>query len=600
MVSPAAAPDTGAALAVLRRADAPMAEVMQALTQLDRSEAGFRPLRLGLASNVTVDLLATYLRRHAYLAGVRLQVLKGSYDNLLGDVEAFSAQGVDHLIVIPFFDNLQASWEAQLDGLEPDARQAPVADYLARLNLALSKAQGVGQVLLAGAHLWHAPAAFDGAGLQAELLADFNAALREAAGRHGNVRFLDTAAIVSAIGTRQAFDARFYYRGKAPYTPAFINELSRQVSLATRSFGSVFHKVLVLDCDNTLWGGIVGEDGVDGIQLDPYNYPGNIFWNVQQQVLALERQGVLVCLCSKNNPADVEEVLARHEKMVLKPEHLVARRVNWDDKPANLRALAAELNLGLDSFVFVDDSLFELEAVREQLPMVRVFQVPQRLTDYPALMREVSELFLAGGVSAESRSKTRQYRQLSEAASLQAGFASQEDYLRSLGLKVTLQRDATAQIARISELMNKSNQFNLTTCRLMPGEVARLMESPQATVYSFSVSDRLADHGITGVLITEEEGDTVQVHSFLMSCRVIGRGVEFSVWKAVFDDARSRGKTVLRAAYVPSAKNAQVADFFDRLGLTKTGESGDGSRHYEARVDEVRLADSNWVELING
>lgn len=598
MVSPEAS--DLAALATLRRADAPMVEVMQALTQLDKSATAFRTLRVGVASNVTVDLLGNYLRRHAYLAGVRLQVLKGNYDNLLGDVEDFSNQGVDQLIVIPFFDNLQASWEAQLDGLTADQRQAPMADYLARLDLALTKAAGVGSVILAGAHLWHTPAAFDGQSLQADMLAAFNAGLRQAAAKRPNVRLLDTAAIVALIGSRQAFDARFYYRGKAPYTPAFLNELSRQIGLVTRSFGSVFHKVLVLDCDNTLWGGIVGEDGIDGIKLDPYAYPGNVFWNVQQQALALERQGVLVCLVSKNNEADVAEVLSRHGQMVLKAEHVVARRVNWDDKVGNLKSLAAELNLGLDSFVFVDDSPFEVEAVREQLPQVRVFQVPERLTDYPAMFREVSELFLAGGVSAESRSKTQQYRQLAEAASQQASFGSQEDYLRSLGLKVTLQRDAAAQVGRISELMNKSNQFNVSTRRLMPGEVTALMERPDATVYSFSVADRLADHGLTGVLITEDEGDAVVVHSFLMSCRVIGRGVEFSVWKAVFDDARSRGKAVLRAAYVPSAKNAQVSDFFDRLGLARTDEGGDGSRHYEAPVSNPTLADSNWVELVYG
>ena len=600
MVSVERSSEMSAALDVLRRSASPMVDVMQALTQLDRSEANFRKLRVGIAANITVDLLGSYLRRYAYLAGVRLDLLKGSYDNLLGDVEAFVALGVDYLIIIPFFDNLQASWEMCLDGLDDAARRAPVADYLARLDLALTSAKKVGNVILAGGHLWHSSASFDGQSLQAEYLGLFNAALREMASKRANVCFLDTAPAVATVGTRQAFDARFYYRGKAPYTPVFIDELARRVSLLTRSFGSCFYKVLVLDCDNTLWGGIVGEEGKEGIQLDPYDYPGNVFWNVQQQVLALERQGVLVCLCSKNNEADVAEVFSSHARMVLKDEHVVARRINWDDKVSNLKALAVELNLGLESFVFVDDSPFEVAAVCEQLPMVRVFRVPQRLADYPAMWREISELFIAGGISSEARSKTRQYHDLAAAAALQASYPSPEDYLRSLGLKVHLQRDAAEQIARISELMNKSNQFNLTTRRLLPGDVAQLMESREATVYSFSVIDRLSDHGTTGVLITRDEGEAVVVDSFLMSCRVIGRGVEFSVWKSVFADARLRGKKLLRAAYVPSAKNAQVADFFDRLGLRRVNESGDCSRHYEAEVDNVRLAESHWVELIDG
>lgn len=587
------------ALAVLRQQGAPMVDVLNALAQLDSNETEFRPLRLGITANITVDLLSTYLRRHAYLTGVRLEVFNGSYDNILDDVETFCAQSVDILIIIPFFDNLQASWEAQIDARDADARQAPMADYLDRLNLALAKTQSLGTVILAGAHLWNNAAVLDGSSLQAALLTDFNVALRTLTESRSNARFFDVAAIVTNIGARHAFDARFYYRGKAPYTPLFLNEFAAHVSLATRSFGSVFHKVLVLDCDNTLWGGIVGEDGMDGIQLDPYSFPGNVFWNIQQQLLALERQGVLLCLCSKNNDKDVDQVLTGHTHMVLKAAHLVARKVNWNDKPGNIKALAQELNLGLDSFVFIDDSAFEVEAVREQLPMVRVFHVPKRLTDYPAMMREVSALFLAGGINDESRNKTQQYRQLLNASATQSQFSSQKDYLKSLQLKVHLRCNATDQVGRIAELVNKSNQFNLTTYRRAPGDLIRLMEGAHTNVYSFSVSDRFAEHGVTGVLITEDKGDTLVVDSFLLSCRVIGRGVEFSVWKAILDEAHSRGMNVLRASYVPSGRNDQVADFFDRLGLNKTGEGDDGSRHYESPLDNIQLADNNWVELIN-
>ncbi|MBT9459531.1 MAG: HAD-IIIC family phosphatase [Burkholderiaceae bacterium] len=586
------------ALAVLARADAAMVEVLGALKALDQSAATFRTLKVGIAANVTVDLLANYLRRHAYLAGVRLEVAKGNYDDLVGDVQAHAQAGVDLLLILPFFDNLQPAWETQLETLDAATRQAAQADYLSRLRLALQSAAGVGQVLLLGAHLWNPQVAHGSP--QQQALDDFNAGLADAAAAHANTRLLETAGLLARIGTRQAFDARFYLRAKAPYTAPFIDQLAREVALATRQFGSVFHKVLVLDGDNTLWGGIVGEDGVDGVKLDPYSFPGNVFWTVQQQFKALEAQGVLLCLNSKNNAADVEELMREHPAMALKDGHIVARRVNWDDKPSNLRALAAELNLGLDSFVFIDDSAFEIEAVREQLPQVTVFQVPKVLHDYPALVREqVMPLFLAGGVSAESRSKTQQYKSLAEAAQLQASFGSQEEYLRSLALSISLQRDASSQVARITELIGKSNQFNLTTTRLQTGDVAALMERADATVYSFSVSDRLAEHGLTGVLITVDEGSDTVVHSFLMSCRVIGRGVEFAIWRAVVADALARGKQRLRASYRKTAKNALVADFYDRLGLTRTNEADDGSRSYEAPLATVQLAESAWVELRN-
>lgn len=591
---------SGVALQVLRRSDATMSDVLKALSTLDKAEHTGRVLKLGIAANVSVDLLANYLRRHAYLAGVRLEVFKGTYDDLLNDVDSFVARGVDHLLVIPFFDNLQAAWESQLDVLADEARQAPMLGWLSKLKLALGRAASTGRVTVAGAHLWNATAF----GMAGELVNEFNAALKAMAAMHANTQVLDTAAIVAHVGEKAAFDARFYFKGKAPYTPAYFDEFARRFSLATRGFGSYFYKVVALDCDNTLWGGIVGEDGLSGIRLDPYNYPGNVYWAVQQQLRQLEAQGILLCLCSKNNPADADEVFARHPSAVLKDEHLTAKKVNWEPKVANLLALAAELKLGLESFIFIDDSDFELEAVRAQLPAVKVFQVPKQLTDYPAVLREVAALCVAGGVSTESKSKTQQYRQLALAAAAQETYASQEDYLRSLGLKVRVYRDARDQIARIAELTQKSNQFNLTTRRYTPGEVSALMDRADATVYSFDVGDRFGECGITGVIVVDVATVDARVDAFLMSCRVIGRGVEFAVWRAVLDDVRKLGKRGLSAAYLPSGKNAQVSDFFDRLGLSAVDEPGeparDGGRNYQARVNDVRLADSDWVELIDG
>lgn len=589
-----------AALAVLRRADVSLAEVMAALTTLDRSERAFRLQAFGIAANITLDLLGTYLRRQAYLAGVRLEMLPASYDDLLGDVQRFAAAGADTVLIAPFFDNLQPAWESQLPSLDAAARKAPMADYLARLEMALIRAKGVGTVLLSGCHTWHTRTAVLCDGLVAAAVADFNSALQQVAARHANVRYLDTYNLLTQVGTVKALDSRFYHRNKAPYRASFLSAWARQIDAVTRSFNSAFYKVLALDCDNTLWGGVVGEEGARGVALDPYTYPGNVFWAVQQQLRTLERQGVLLCLCSKNNPDDVQEVLDTNPHMVLRDAQIVARQVNWNDKPGNLRRLAAALNVGLESVVFVDDSAFEIAAVREQLPQVRTFQVPAQLTDYPALLEEISVLFVAGGVSAESRAKTQQYRAVALAQSELAQFTSHEEYLRSLRLYVHLHRDAREQVTRIVELVNKSNQFNLTTQRLQAGDVQHLMDSPSATVYSFTVRDRLADHGITGVLVTEDAADdpsAVRVHSFLMSCRILGRGVEFSVWKVVLQDLRSRGKRVLRAEYVPTAKNVQALDFFDRLGFTRTNDGGDGSRHYQAEVDSVQLAYSNWVEV---
>jgi FkbH-like protein len=599
MVTTAYTPEALAALDVLRQRNASITDVLRAITVLDQSDTAFREVKIGIAANVTVDLLATYLRRYAYLAGVRLEVLKGSYDNLLDDTEEFCRKDVKYFIIIPFFDNLLPAWEAQISHLDDDARQEPIIDYLSRLRLALERASAIGSLIIANAHCWRPPISLDGKSPQTEAITQFNTALHNETSRRKNVRILDAGAIVTMLGVHQAFDPRFYYRSKAPYTPLFLDRFSRQVSLITHEFGSIFYKVLVLDCDNTLWGGIVGEDGMAGIKLNPYTYPGNMFWSIQHQILALEKHGMLICLCSKNNPADVDEIFNSHACMVLKNEHITIKKINWIDKVTNLKELAIELNLGLDSFIFIDDSHFEIEAVRNQLPMVRAFQVPDHLPDYPEMLREVIERCLSGGVSVESHSKTQQYRQLAAAAAAQDGFSSRTEYLRSLNLRVKIYRDAVEQIARISELTMKSNQFNLTTRRLTPGDITQLMNSPTSTVYSFSVTDRFGECGITGIIIVEYYEDACIVKDFLMSCRVIGRGVEFSVWKIVLDDAYVSGKSRLVSKYLPSEKNAQVADFFDRLGFDRVDEKMDGSRYYEALINEVFLTESDWVEVIN-
>ena len=584
------------ALNVLRRPDAAMTEVLKALSVLDSADHPGRTLKLGIAANITVDLLANYLRRHAYLAGVRLDVIKGSYDDLLNDVAQFVSLGVDHLLIVPFFDNLSPSWESQLDSLDADVRQEAMLGSLAKLKLALSRASTVGQVTVAGAHLWNSTPS----GVARELLAEFNGALGAMVDTNPNAQVLDTVGIVANLGEKSAFDSRFYYRGKAPYTPAFLDEFSRRFALATRGFGSYFYKVVALDCDNTLWGGVIGEDGLGGIALDPYDYPGNVYWVAQQELRRLESQGILLCLCSKNNAADADEVFTRHPNSVLKDAHFAAKKLNWETKVANLQSLASELNLGLESFIFIDDSDFELEAVRQQLPQVRVFQVPKKLTDYPAMLREVAALCVAGGVSTETMSKTQQYKQLALAAEAQNDFANEEDYLRSLDLKVRIYRDTADHVSRVSELTQKSNQFNLTTHRYTPGEIAALMDRPDVIVYSYDVTDRFGECGVTGVIVVDFSTDHAAVDAFLMSCRVIGRGVEFAVWRAVFDDAKRRGKQSLSAVYLPSAKNLQVSDFFDRLGFSRVEEADDGSRRYQAPVNDVRLTESDWVELIHG
>ena len=583
-------------LALLATPGTTLAKTMSAVDALEKDGEANKRVSLGISSNVSMDLVSLYLRKYALLAGTSVRVRIGNHDDPLADVDLFGREGIEEMLYLPFFDNLMPAFERRIE-LLPGADLAAIeADLRARLRLVFDKARGMRRVYLGSFHRFSSPVDTGEPDAVDVVLQRFNALLRTVAASFPNVRVIDTGAILQAIGTQAAFDTRFYLRSTAPFAPPFLDELARCIVAGSRGFGSYFYKALVLDCDNTLWGGIVGEDLIGGIKLDPHSYPGRVFWQAQQEFHALEKQGVLLCLCSKNNPQDVDEVLETHPNAVLKPEHLALRKVNWTDKGGNLRAIAQELNVGLDSLIFIDDSDFECNAVRAALPMVRVFQVPATLTDYPRMLREVRELLLAGGVSAESRSKTAQYRQRQEAVEASTAFDTREEYLASLDLRVALARDDAASLARISELTLKSNQFNLTTMRQSPAQVQARMDDSSTTVYSLRVSDRFGQAGVTGVALASWHGDFARIDAFLMSCRVIGRDVEFSFWGALADDARRHGCRFIEAEYRPSAKNAQVTDFYERLGLPLVSVDN-GVKRYCVPLDAFTPPTIDWIKV---
>ena len=584
------------ARAVLENRSAPLAQVVKAVSAAERALAGSEEVAIGLSSNVTVDLLGLFLRREAALAGLRARIVAGGYDDPIGDIDRFAAEGVERVVLLPFFDNILPAFEAQIGSLPPEAIESKLAEVRARYRLALERAKGFKSVQLGLYHRFGASAVPDGADAVSAVLSKFNAMLREEAAAAANVQLFDVGPSVEAVGRASAYDLRFYFRSKAPFSPALLSDLAARLADASRRFGTKFYKVLALDCDNTLWGGIIGEDLVEGIKLDPYDHPGNVYWRAQQAISSLEKQGLILCLCTKNNPADVEEVFKSHPNMVLKESQIAARRVNWTDKVANLQALAEELNLGLDSFIFLDDSPVEAESVRARLPMVKMVQVPAALADYLAAIEEVERLFLAGGVSADSRSKTEQYRARAAAADAQASFASHEDYLASLELEAEIHVDRPSEAPRISELSLKSNQFNLTTRRYSEGEVLALMERPDSEVLSVTVRNKFGNSGLTGILVLKFEGETARVENFLMSCRVLGQGVEFAVWEEIARRASGRGCERIEADYLPTAKNGQAADFYDRLGLALQREE-DGARHYAQALEDFRPPSSPWVKV---
>jgi len=574
-----------------------LSELMRAVSELGSQSTWTNTAGIGIASNVTLNLIDVFLRRHAFLQGVDLKVDLGRYDDYLGDIETFLKAGVENLLLLSFFDNLMPSFESQIRHKPAEFIQAKQDEVLTRLGVALDAGKAFKNIYLVKFHRYSSPAYGSMGDVIGNVISEFNRSLEALVENRANVTLVDFNGSIANIGYQNAFDDRFYTNAKAPYNTLALNEIAMDLATTTRGFGSHYYKAIVLDCDDTLWGGVIGEDLPGGIKLDPYDFPGSVFWRIQNELLALEKSGVLICLCSKNNPEDVQEVLEKHPNMILRDEHIILKKVNWDDKVSNLKEIANELNIGLDSIVFIDDSDFECQAVKHQLPMIKTIQVPKLLSDYFRVFEGVERLFETTVSLQEGQSRTEQYRIRNAGLSEALKFDTQEDYLRTLNLKVDMSRDSAVSIPRISELTLRTNQFNLTTRRYSNGEIERMIRSGEYSVYSFNVEDKFGSCGLTGVLISHHDTGILKVDTFLMSCRVIGRGVEFSVWNNVINDARTKGCTHVEATYIPTKKNTQVKDFYEKLGLEMVLEEENGKKHYRMELDQVKDIKNEWIKV---
>ena len=380
----------------------------------------------------------------------------------------------------------------------------------------------------------------------------------------GNVSIFDIDSLQRYFGIERSLDHRKWYLYRQPYTELFWNELAQQLAAILIRQRVASKKCIIVDCDNTLWGGIVGEDGLTGIALGD-DYPGSVFRDFQHQLLTLRSQGVMVALCSKNNEADVWEVFDRHDGMVLKRDHIVAHRINWQDKVSNICSLAEELNIGLDSLVFVDDSSFELAHIGEALPMITCLQVPSDIALLPHTICSC-RLFDQEHLSEEDRVRSEMIVQERDRQNLSVAMKP-EEFRQALELVVDIFECRAEHIGRVTQLINKTNQFNVTTRRKTSAEVLALCEDPLWDVLAVRVSDRFGDYGLVGVIILHKAEKTIEIETLLMSCRVLGRGVEDTIFAKIGEIARRTNAEGIIGEFIQTKKNSLVADLYKSQGF---------------------------------
>lgn len=430
-------------------------------------------------------------------------------------------------------------------------------------------------------------------GGQMEAVARINAQLRRLTRQHTGVFFLDYDALVARYGRESWHDEKKWLTMRMPVAADHLSHLADEWLRFIQPLLGKQCKVVVTDLDNTLWGGVLGEDGPTGIQLNA-EYPGAAFRAVQRALLDLYDRGILIALCSKNNAADVDEVLNGHPDMLLKPRHIAAQRVNWQDKAQNLREIAAELNLGLDALAFLDDNPVERQWVRQQLPEVTVIELPNDPMRYERAIRDCAA-FERLSLSAEDRERGRYYAEERQRTELQQSAGTLEDFYRSLQMRAVIRPVTEATLGRVAQLTQKTNQFNMTTRRYSEQEIAALTNDPRHGVYTLTVQDRFGDTGLVGVAITRLQGSVCEIDTLLMSCRVIGRTVETMLLATLAEDASARGATTLAGWFLPTKKNAPARGVYEAHGFACTEVREDGSR-WELDLTSQQVPPPPWIE----
>ncbi len=411
-------------------------------------------------------------------------------------------------------------------------------------------------------------------GSPARVIARINDALAEAAAKNGAL-LLDIARGAAREGIDAWFDRGRWLQGKleiAPQASVMYGELVARLIAAQRGSSK---KCLVLDLDNTVWGGVIGDDGLEGIVLGEGSAVGEAHLALQRYAKQLNARGIILAVCSKNDPAIAEGAFRDHPEMVLKRSDIAAFVANWNDKAQNLKVIAEKLNIGIDSLVFVDDNPVERARIRESLPMVAVPELPDDVAYYVPRLADAG-YFEAVAFTADDRQRAEQYAANAERDALLGSSQSMEEFLRGLKMEVAFGPFTPVNLARVTQLINKTNQFNTTTRRYSAEEVANHAAIPEGLTLQFRLLDRYGDNGIVSAMILRpdaEEPDVLEIDNWVMSCRVFGRELEFEAMNIAVEAARDRGARALRADYIPTKKNGVISELFPNLGFNRVNET---------------------------
>ncbi|MEM1128945.1 MAG: HAD-IIIC family phosphatase [Pseudomonadota bacterium] len=545
--------------------------------------------RIALLSGSTVDMIAEPLSLAIEAAGVNGELHMAPYgtyaSELLDPLSGTTTFNPDLAVVLltPHDIGEWPAWDASAETVRTAAET--VASGLISLCTTFHKRSGADLILSNFHGLPTRPYGAAGTKQPGEpnrFLMAVNTALADLAPSY--VHILDVAALAAHHGVLNWVDARYWHEAKQPVAFACLPALVRGIAQEIGARYGCSAKCVVLDLDNTLWGGVVGDDGVDALKIGQGDPTGEAYQAFQHYLKALKSRGIMLAVCSKNEEVNALAPFRERDEMVLRRDDIVAFVANWSPKSENIRRIAKTLNIGLDALIFVDDNPFERGEVRQALPEVRVVELPEDPAGYVAALDQTGWLETLS-ISSEDAARSEMYANNAARQSLLEDVTDYGAYLASLNQVATVGPFEERRLDRIAQLVGKSNQFNLTTERLSRAELATMMGSPDHVTLTGQLSDRFGDNGLITVLAGRRDGDVLEVVLWLMSCRVLKRGMENYMLNTLVDAASAAGCRQIRGIYRPTVKNVLVRDHYADLGFQADGGTSDGETHWLLELD---------------
>jgi len=566
-----------------------------------------RDIKLGILRNITVDnyipLIKYLLKKENY----KVALHQGDFDMIFQEILVSNSSMIkfapEILLVFFYIESISPSicnCFIELSEQELNSEKDRLLSHIERLFEEFNRNFSAKMIF----HLFELPSNPD-YGIsetqnrfgQRQIINQINGSIIALSKKYKDIYFVDLNIIKERLGIENYYNKRYWYIGKAPYSLFALKEIAKEHFKIIKSLDGKIKKCLVLDCDNTLWGGIIGEDGLGNIKIGK-TYPGNTFLDFQRQILNLYNKGVILAINSKNNESDVLEVLEKHPDMLLRRKHFACVYANWENKVNNLKDIALDLNIGLDSIVFVDDNEFECNMIQESMKEVSVINLPKESFKYAEIISNCG-LFDQLQYTNEDKKRGELYRAQVDRRKYEASFTDLNSYFESLEMKLKIELVNEFSISRTSQLTQRTNQFNLTTKRFSEDDIRIFMNSEKHEVLTLSMNDKFGDLGIVGVQILDfSDYKEAKIDSFMMSCRIIGRGIENVFLKAGVEKCFRKKYNQVVATYCETKKNSIAATFYSSNGFEYLSENNKCYLYKMNKLNQLVPFINNFKEII--